>query len=280
MKVSLRSSDGSVDGMIERNSHVVEILNHGWRARLDRRWEQTRRPNALMTQPDKWRAWHAVALNHLSSWPPGLLLDLASDEGTVPFHADRLGHRVICSDRDLTRLGFRPAIRLDLNVPLPFPDGTFDYACFLEGIEHLERPFDALSEICRVLRKGGKLILSTPNILNLRSRWNFLTRGYHLRFGRIDPLCRGSAAHLIPLSYRELDYFLRSLGFESTVVETDRSRRKPWLFHQFLRLLDANLSDSKSPYRGVTDRTVLLEGRSLILVAAKRGAPGAARAPG
>jgi ubiquinone/menaquinone biosynthesis C-methylase UbiE len=47
---------------------------------------------------------------------------------------------------------------------IPMPDSTFDTALMSEVLEHLERPHDALSEAFRLLRPGGKLILTTPFI--------------------------------------------------------------------------------------------------------------------
>ncbi len=46
---------------------------------------------------------------------------------------------------------------------LPFADGVFDLVAAFEVIEHLERWRDLLSEARRVLRVGGKLVVSTPN---------------------------------------------------------------------------------------------------------------------
>ncbi len=48
---------------------------------------------------------------------------------------------------------------------LPFESGTFDLVVSSECIEHTPDPRLALSEMARVLRKGGHMIVTTPNKL-------------------------------------------------------------------------------------------------------------------
>jgi SAM-dependent methyltransferase len=45
---------------------------------------------------------------------------------------------------------------------IPLADGSFDTALMSEMLEHLERPSDGLAEAHRLLRPGGKVILTTP----------------------------------------------------------------------------------------------------------------------
>ncbi len=66
---------------------------------------------------------------------------------------------------------------------LPFPDGTFDRALCLDVLEHLsfeEQPL-ALAELFRVLKSGGQLLVSVPNLAHLQSRVHFLLRGRLIR---------------------------------------------------------------------------------------------------
>lgn len=59
---------------------------------------------------------------------------------------------------------------------LPFPDAAFDAVCAFQLLEHFPRPASFLREAARVLRAGGRLVLTTPN--RLRS---FSENPYHVR---------------------------------------------------------------------------------------------------
>ena len=47
--------------------------------------------------------------------------------------------------------------------PIDFADESFDYVISFQVIEHIKRDKDFVREVSRVLRKGGKFIVSTPN---------------------------------------------------------------------------------------------------------------------
>lgn len=46
---------------------------------------------------------------------------------------------------------------------LPFADGSFDLVLTSEVLEHILEPENMLLEICRVLKPGGRCIITTPN---------------------------------------------------------------------------------------------------------------------
>lgn len=51
---------------------------------------------------------------------------------------------------------------VDLTRMLPFEDSEFDTVLLTDVLEHIPEPLHAMTEIARVLRPGGKLILSVP----------------------------------------------------------------------------------------------------------------------
>lgn len=68
---------------------------------------------------------------------------------------------------------------VDLTQPLPYADASFDVVILSEVVEHLPTWLTVVRESGRVLRGGGALVLSTPNIARLHSRWHFFWTGTH-----------------------------------------------------------------------------------------------------
>jgi SAM-dependent methyltransferase len=118
------------------------------------------------------RAW----LNGAS--PGARVLDAGCGEGVlVEEYATRLAIEGIdpnyASDR----------VRTGSLTALPYADGAFDRALCLDVLEHLtfeEQPL-ALGELFRVLRPGGELLVSVPNLAHLQSRVHFLLLGRLIR---------------------------------------------------------------------------------------------------
>lgn len=124
-----------------------------------------------------------------------------------------------------------PLVRADMNARLPFSDAVFDAVVCVDGIEHLERPFDFVRECRRVVRPGGTLVLSTPNISALRSRWRWLLTGFHNK-GKV-PLDEREPSpwhHVSLLSFPALRYMLHRSGFRITRVATNRVKAVSWLY--------------------------------------------------
>lgn len=106
---------------------------------------------------------------------------------------DRGARHVVCLDRSEEALAKAalhsggPRLQLrqwDLNqAPLPFPDASFDVVVCLEVLEHITAHEAAVAEFLRVLRPGGRLIISVPDHTH-ETEWAALNRHgnpYHLR---------------------------------------------------------------------------------------------------
>jgi SAM-dependent methyltransferase len=62
----------------------------------------------------------------------------------------------------------------DIMDKIPLENNKADWVICQEGIEHFENQFQALKEFNRVLKLNGKLIVTTPNYSNLRSKISYL----------------------------------------------------------------------------------------------------------
>jgi SAM-dependent methyltransferase len=95
---------------------------------------------------------------------------------------------------------------------LPYDDGGFDLVCSLEVVEHLEDQFRFARELFRVTKPGGRAIVSTPNVLNVNSRYRFLHSGFGVLF---DPLPLSSSdpvhtsGHIHPIAFYYVAYLFR-----------------------------------------------------------------------
>jgi 2-polyprenyl-3-methyl-5-hydroxy-6-metoxy-1,4-benzoquinol methylase len=69
-------------------------------------------------------------------------------------------------------------------MEVPLDDGSFDVVLLGDVIEHLRDPMAALARLRPLLRPGGRLVVSTPNVANwalrlslLAGRWRYTDRG-------------------------------------------------------------------------------------------------------
>jgi len=103
---------------------------------------------------------------------------------------------------------------VNLNAPLPWANGSFDAVVSTEGIEHLENHFAFLREVHRILKPGGVLVLTTPNITALRSRVRFFGSGFFGRDARpLNETARHPLHHVGLATFPELRYELHMSGF-------------------------------------------------------------------
>jgi SAM-dependent methyltransferase len=117
---------------------------------------------------------------------------------------------------------------------LPFQDGAFNLVTCTEVIEHLEHYRYTLREMHRVLQHGGTLVITTPNILNLKSRIRFLIFGFHNLFGPLhfsESKLYSTGGHINPVSLFYLTHSLVDAGFHDIEISIDKTQAssKAWL---------------------------------------------------
>jgi SAM-dependent methyltransferase len=154
--------------------------------------------------------------------PPGArILDAPCGAGGLAVELRDRGYAAFGADIDSTAasaLGdaFKAA---DLARPLPWSDAFFDLVLSVEGIEHLENRHAYLREIARVLKPGGTLVLTTPNIVSLRSRVRFRGSGFFHQDPRpLREAARHPLHHIGLMTFADLRYALHTSGFRITVV--------------------------------------------------------------
>lgn len=105
------------------------------------------------------------------------ILDICSRTGigTLFFWERKKIKKAVCADfsksflevcaRRLNEQGIIFEQKLVQSLPLPFEEEEFDGILCFETVEHVSRPDIFIKELSRVLKKGGEIILTTPNNL-------------------------------------------------------------------------------------------------------------------
>ena len=116
------------------------------------------------------RTWEALARTALPLLAPGDVLDIASGDGVLAEllapHAKRYvcidsSQRVVAAAAERLRRYANVEVREGDMHALPFKPGSFDLVVLMHALTYAERPAQAVAEAARVLRRGGRLLLSS-----------------------------------------------------------------------------------------------------------------------
>lgn len=129
---------------------------------------------------------------------------------------------------------------VDLNVEkLPYNASTYDLVTCTEVLEHLEHHRETIREVHRVLRDGGTFVLTTPNIVNLKSRVRFMVCGFYNLFGPMhfdESELHSAGGHINPIGLFYLIHSLVDAGFKDIQVSIDKRQGTSafWMLFFFL----------------------------------------------
>ncbi|MBI3893026.1 MAG: class I SAM-dependent methyltransferase [Candidatus Wallbacteria bacterium] len=144
------------------------------------------------------------------------VLDIGCNDGTISSQLLGLGVKV-CG-LDLSEESARMAVEkgIDARVgnareKLPYEDGGFDAVFAGEIIEHLYDPEAFMRDVRRILKPGGAVVLTTPNLASLGNRMRLL-------FGRYPKLMspylsEGMGDHIHMFTVETLERLFVKTGF-------------------------------------------------------------------
>ena len=152
---------------------------------------------------------------------PGRLLDVGCGEATFLRLAQQAGWQV--TGTELSEAAVRQAPELDLHRgevwEVRLPADTFDVVTSWHVIEHASDPKRLVTELFRVLRPGGWLVLATPNLHDYVFRLGYFAgRGHWPALYEDDE----RELHLFHFSPRTLSALMHSVGFTDVQVGFDR----------------------------------------------------------
>ncbi len=197
-------------------------LEQAYNADYYRPWKNQARIRAHIWRV---RANRAAAL----SPPPGRLLDVGSGTGDFLRQVRSRGWEV--TGTELSPAGTEMARAHGIEImqgeiwEAGLPSGAFDIVTCWHVIEHATDPRRMLTEIHRILRPGGWLILATPNLED-----HIFRVAYRLARGRRPHLYEPNEreVHLFVFSPPTLRRLAVSIGYERVTLGFDRGAATVW----------------------------------------------------
>jgi len=120
----------------------------------------------------------------------------------------------------------------------PFADAAFDVVTLWDVLEHLADPHAAIAEVARLLRPGGRLVLTTGDVGSLAARlfgarWHLYTLPEHLFFFSRRSLRELLGAHGLRVESERAEASLYTAGYlierlRKTLLGRPRQRSGEW----------------------------------------------------
>lgn len=168
-------------------------------------------------EPERFAQRRELLLAHVR--PGRRVLDLGCGDGAFAAVLTGAGARVDAVDvaagavrRTRTAAPAAAAAQVAEDAPLPYPEDAFELVWAGEVLEHVADVSGLLAEVRRVLRWGGVLLVTTPNLPRLGVAWEALRGGPLER--RLDP----RSDHLRFFTARTLRALLAEAGFADVRV--------------------------------------------------------------
>ncbi len=152
--------------------------------------------------------------------PAGPVVELGAGSVGMLDAAQCGGRSVVLGDLSVQALrgSGGAAVCLDVDHGLPLRDGVAAGLVMGELIEHVYDPRVLLGECRRVLRPGGVLVLTTPNLAGLQDRWRFLLGRSPRHVDALHPYLR---LHIRPFTASSLRAVLDDASFRLVALRSN-----------------------------------------------------------
>ncbi|MCB9261841.1 MAG: class I SAM-dependent methyltransferase [Flavobacteriales bacterium] len=120
--------------------------------------------------------------------------------------------------------------KADVTDSLPYSDNEFDAIVAMEIMEHIQDHERFFAEANRILKPGGSVYISTPNILSLKSRVRFLFTGFFYSFKPLEIKNYNGLQHVASLTLDQYDYLGVKHGFDRATYSFDKRQTTSLIF--------------------------------------------------